>query len=59
MKLVLVGVVARYDTAMRLNRKVAKLLAGSVGMEAVAEMTARPWPLPCLSKLWGWLSEYP
>ena len=41
MKLVLVGVVARYDTAMRLNRKVAKLLAGSVGMEAVPEMTAQ------------------
>ena len=40
-KLVLVGVVARYDTAMRLNRNVAKLLAGSVGMEAVADMTAQ------------------
>jgi pimeloyl-ACP methyl ester carboxylesterase len=41
MKMVLVGVVARYDTAMRLNRKVAKALARSVGMEAVAELTAQ------------------
>ncbi len=41
MKVVLVGVVARYDTALRLNRKVAKALAANVGMEAVAEMTAQ------------------
>ena len=41
MKMVLVGVVARYDTALRLNRKVAKTLARSVDMEAVAEMTAQ------------------
>jgi pimeloyl-ACP methyl ester carboxylesterase len=41
MKLALVGVVARYDTAMRLNRKVAKALARNVGMEAVAELTAQ------------------
>ena len=41
MKIVLVGVVARYDTALHLNRKVAKALAASVGMEAVAEMTAQ------------------
>lgn len=40
-KMVLVGVVARYDTALRLNRKVAKLLAANVGMEAVAELTAQ------------------
>ena len=40
-KLVLVGVVARYDTALRLNRKVAKALAANVGMEAVAELTAQ------------------
>lgn len=40
-KMVLVGVVARYDTALRLNRKVAKALAGNVGMEAVAELTAQ------------------
>ncbi|MFB3061588.1 MAG: alpha/beta fold hydrolase, partial [Candidatus Binatia bacterium] len=41
MKMALVGVVARYDTALRLNRKVAKALAANVGMEAVAEMTAQ------------------
>ena len=41
MKMVLVGVVARYDTALRLNRKVAKALAEHVGMEAVAELTAQ------------------
>ena len=41
MKMALVGVVARYDTAMRLNRKVAKALAANVGMEAVAELTAQ------------------
>ena len=41
MKMVLVGVVARYDTALRLNRKVAKALAQHVGMEAVAELTAQ------------------
>ena len=32
------GTVARYDTAMHLNRKVAKALAQNVGMEAVAEL---------------------
>ena len=37
----LVGVVARYDTALRLNRKVAKALAANVGMESVAELTAQ------------------
>ncbi len=41
MKMVLVGVVARYDTALRFNRKVAKALAQHVGMEAVAELTAQ------------------
>ena len=41
MKMVLVGVVARNDTALHLNRKVAKALAANVGMEAVAEMTAQ------------------
>ena len=41
MKMVLVGVVARYDTALRLNRKLAKALAANVGMEAVAELTAQ------------------
>ena len=40
-KMVLVGVVARYDTALRLNRKLAKALAANVGMEAVAELTAQ------------------
>ena len=40
-KMVLVGVVARYDTALRLNRKVSKALAANVGMEAVAEFTAQ------------------
>ena len=40
-KMALVGVVARYDTALRLNRKVAKALAAHVGMEAVAELTAQ------------------
>ena len=41
MKMALVGVVARYDTAMRLNRKIAKALAANVGMGAVAELTAQ------------------
>ena len=41
MKMVLVGVVARYDTALLLNRKVSKALARNVGMEAVAELTAQ------------------
>ena len=41
MKMVLVGVMARYDTAMRLNRKVTRALAANVGMEAVAEMHAQ------------------
>ena len=41
MKMALVGVVARYDTALRLNRKVAKALAAHVGMAAVAELTAQ------------------
>lgn len=40
-KMALVGVVARYDTALRLNRKLAKALAANVGMEAVAELTAQ------------------
>ena len=40
-KLVLVGVVARYDTALRLNRQVAKALAANAGMAAVAELTAQ------------------
>ncbi len=40
-KMVLVGVVARYDTAMRLNRKLSKALASNVGMDAVAELTAQ------------------
>jgi pimeloyl-ACP methyl ester carboxylesterase len=40
-RMALVGAVARYDTAMRLNRKVAKALAKNVGMEAVAELTAQ------------------
>ena len=39
-KLALVSVVARYDTATRLNLKAARLLAGSVGMEAMAEVIA-------------------
>ena len=41
MKMALVGVVARYDTTLRLNRKVAKALAAHVGMAAVAELTAQ------------------
>ena len=41
MKMALVGVVARYDTALQLNRKLAKALAEHVGMEAVAELTAQ------------------
>jgi pimeloyl-ACP methyl ester carboxylesterase len=40
-KMAVVGATARYDTAMRLNRKVAKALAKHVGMEAVAELTAQ------------------
>ena len=32
--MVLVGVVAKYDTALRLNRKVAKALASKVGTNA-------------------------
>jgi pimeloyl-ACP methyl ester carboxylesterase len=40
-KMILVGVVAKYDTAFRLNRKIAKALAENVGMEAVAELTAQ------------------
>ena len=39
-KLVLVGAIARYDKAGRLNRKVSNQLARHVGMEAAAEMTA-------------------
>ena len=41
MKMALVGVVAKYDTALRLNRKLAKALAANVGMVAVAELTAQ------------------
>ena len=40
-KMALVGVVAKYDTALRLNRKLAKALAANVGMVAVAELTAQ------------------
>ena len=39
-RLVLVGTIARYDTAARLNRKLSKQVARHLGMEAVAEMTA-------------------
>ena len=40
-KLVLVGCVARYDTAMLLGRKLAKEVARVLGMETAAELTAQ------------------
>ena len=40
-KLAVVGTVARADTALSLNRKISKLVAQNIGMEAVAELTAQ------------------
>ena len=69
MKMALVGVVARYDTALRLNRKLAKALAANVGMEAVAELTAQavltpefldsPEAIPLLDQMRSTFGEIP
>ncbi len=40
-KLAMVGCIARYDTALRLGRKLSKELALNVGMDSAAEMTAQ------------------
>ena len=40
-KLVMVGCIARYDTALRLGRKLSKDLALNLGMDSAAEMTAQ------------------
>ena len=40
-KLVMVGCIARYDTAMLLGRKLAKEVARNLGMETAAELTAQ------------------